>query len=65
MSNTAKQTLTTTVTKPLEFCDRVEFTNRRGQQARAGVMWHDGDVVSIDYLNCQHEIPVTAITKVL
>lgn len=59
-------TLTLVVTKPLQFCDSVEFTNRWGQEnQRAEVMWHDGDTVSIDYHNCQHEIPVTAITAVL
>lgn len=64
-TNTAKQTLAETITKPLEFCDQIKFTNNWGQPAVAAVLWHDGDTVSIDYLGCQHEIPVTAITKVL
>jgi hypothetical protein len=63
---TAKATKTQTACKNLTFGDQVLFTNSWGQERQlATIIRQDGDILTVDYLNCQHEINTSAVTKVL
>jgi hypothetical protein len=60
MTRTETQQITSTT---FNFGDEVTFTNNWGQRnCLARVIWQDGDVLSIDYLGCQHEIALNQLT---
>ncbi len=60
MQNT---TQTQQATATYDFGDEITFTNNWGQRSCfARVIRQDGDLLTIDYLGCQHEITLSQLT---
>ena len=45
------------------FGDKITFTNNFGQKNQAAVvMSQDGNVLTVDYLGCQHEVTLDQLS---